>query len=59
MDGGGGSFGRCFDKGAEQEIGKRVELGLHGDHMGVDDPGVGRIDCDLFMSDPSGQLFGK
>ena len=40
MDGSCRALGRCFDKGAEQDIGKRVEPGLHRDHVRTDDSWV-------------------
>lgn len=59
MDGGRRALGRCFDKGAEQDIGKRVEPGLHRDHVRTDDSRVRGIYGDVFVLQPFGKLLGE
>ena len=53
------ALGRCFDKGAEQDIGKRVEPGLHRDHVRTDDSRVRGIYGDVFVLQPFGKLLGE
>ena len=59
MDGGRRALGRCFDKGAKQDIGKRVEPSLHRDHVRTDDSRVRGIYGDVFVLQPFGKLLGE
>ena len=59
MDGGRRALGRCFDKGAEQDIGKRVEPGLHRDHVRTDDSWVRGIYGNALVLQSFGKFLGE
>ena len=59
MDGGCRTLGRCFDKGAEQDVGKWVEPGLHRNHVRADNPRIRCVDGDILVADSSGKFLSE